>query len=269
MSMILAAPPRCSFSGRHVRVEAAEQEARGRTRTAATLVRSCEPSVLNCLRVARAARVLDLEQLAVVVERPAVEGAGEGGPVVLLAPAEHRALVAAGVDQRVQLAVLVAGDHDRLPAHVDRQVVVVVRQLALVGQVDPVALEDVLHLQLEDVGVGERVAPAPVDPPLGIDLQRGVDLRPELVGGAAVRHVRCPSVAEGLPSIGPRCRAVASSSTSGRDAREPARGPAAIGSPAWPQECAFALEEHLGPTGPRTPPGGNLGASPGPRSPAR
>jgi hypothetical protein len=37
-----------------------------------------------------------------------------------------------------------------------------------VGEVDPVALEDVLHLQLEQVGIGERLAATAVAPVLGI-----------------------------------------------------------------------------------------------------
>ena len=243
---------------RHVRVEAAEQEAPVglEPRDLGQVVRAVG---LERLRVARAARVLDLEQLAGVVERPAVEGAGEGGAVVLLAPAEHGALVAAGVDQRVQLAVAVAGEHDRLAAHVHRQVVAVVRQLGLVGQVDPVALEDVPHLELEDVGVGERVAPAPVDPPRRIDVERGVDLRPELVDGAAERHVRSPPVAEGRPVAAPG-EAVARPATrrSCRGRRRTRAGVAAPVDPvaravrsaveasAWRRAVAFALGERLG-----------------------
>jgi len=63
---------------------------------------------VELLRVVGAAGVLDLEELAVVAERPTVERAGERAPVVLLAAAEHRALVAAGVDEGVQHALLVA-----------------------------------------------------------------------------------------------------------------------------------------------------------------
>jgi hypothetical protein len=108
--------------------------------------------------------------------------------------------VAAGVDQRIQIAIAVAGEHDRLAAHVHRQVVAVVRQLALVGQIDPVALEDVSHLELEDVGVGERVPPTSVDALRRVDVQGGADLSREFVDGAAeARHIRSPSVAEGLP----------------------------------------------------------------------
>jgi hypothetical protein len=121
-----------------------------------------------------------------------VERAGEGAPVVLLATAEHRALVAAGVDQRVQLTFFVTRDHDRLPADVGGEVVVVVGQLALVGEVDPVALEDVLHLQLEQFGIGERLSTSAVEPVLGIHQHRTVDLAPDFL--QCFRHRRLTSV---------------------------------------------------------------------------
>ena len=99
--------------------------------------------------------------------------------------------------------LLVAGDHDRLPADVGGQVVVVVRQLALVGEVDPVALEDVLHLQLEQLGIGERLPATAVAPVLGIHVHRTVDLVPDLFQG--VRHRRLTSVGSfALISASPR-----------------------------------------------------------------
>ena len=87
-----------------------------------------------------------------------MERAGQRRAVVRFASAEHRAPVGAGVDQAVQLAAAVAGDHHRLAADVGGEVVAGVGNLCLVGQVDPVALEDVLHLQFEDVLVGEDAA---------------------------------------------------------------------------------------------------------------
>ena len=87
-----------------------------------------------------------------------MERAGQRRAVVRFASAEHRAPVRAGVDQAVQLAAAVAGDHHRLAADVGGEVVAGVGNLCLVGEVDPVALEDVLHLQLEDVLVGEDAA---------------------------------------------------------------------------------------------------------------
>ena len=120
-----------------------------------------------------------------------MEGAGERRAVVLLAPTEHGTAVAAGVDQGVQLAGLVPGDHDGLTAHVGREVVVVVQQLAFVCQIDPVAFEDVLHLEFEDLRIGECFATAPEDPLLGIFLHGGIDFRLDLI--QCDRHSSSPS----------------------------------------------------------------------------
>ncbi len=104
-----------------------------------------------------------------------MEGAGIGGFVAALVAAERRAAVAAGIDEGVQLAAPAARNEDGLPAHIGSEVIVVVRDLALVRQVDPVALEDVLHLKLEHLGIGEDVAADAVDPRRGVILQCGVE----------------------------------------------------------------------------------------------
>src|SRR3954470_18495115 len=82
--------------------------------------------------------------------------------------AEHRAAVAAGVDEGVQLAVPVARDENRLPAHVHRKVIVLVRDLGLMGEINPVSLPNMLHLKLEEVGIGEDVPCDAIAPCLGI-----------------------------------------------------------------------------------------------------
>jgi hypothetical protein len=64
---------------------------------------------------------------------------------------------------------------NRLAAHVGGEVVVLVGDLALMGQVDPVTLEDVPHLELEDLGIGEDVPGYAEHALLGVVLQRGVD----------------------------------------------------------------------------------------------
>src|SRR3954451_14772641 len=148
--------------GWDVGIEAAEQE------TAVAL----EPGhlgqvvgavLVELVRVAGTRRVLDLQQLAGIVESPAVERAGISRLVGPLVAAQHGAAMAAGVDEGVQFVVLVAGDEDRLPAHIGRVVVVLVGDLAFMGEIDPVAFEDVLHLQLEPLRVGENVAPGTVE----------------------------------------------------------------------------------------------------------
>ncbi|MOA02776.1 hypothetical protein D3C78_1222450 [compost metagenome] len=69
----------------------------------------------------------------------------------------------AGVDQRVQLAVAVAGDDHRLAAGAHGHEIVRVGQLAFMAGVDPVALEDQLHLQIEQFRLGEHVPGNAVD----------------------------------------------------------------------------------------------------------
>jgi hypothetical protein len=122
------------------------------------------------IRVTCVVGVLDLDQLAGVVEAPAVERTGEDGLVVLLLAAEHSATVAAGVDEAVQLAILVAGDDDGLTTDVTGEVVIRVGDLAFVRQIDPVAFKDVLHLELEQLGIGEHVATTAIKAFFFIDL---------------------------------------------------------------------------------------------------
>nr|WP_277872965.1 hypothetical protein [Raineyella fluvialis] len=110
---------------------------------------------VELLRVAGVLGVLHLQQLAVVAERPAVERAGQRGAVVGLAATQHGTAVRTRVDHAVELAVLAPGDDHGLASDVGGEVVTDVRDLRLVGQVDPVALEDVLHLELEELFVGE------------------------------------------------------------------------------------------------------------------
>ncbi|MCY1226282.1 hypothetical protein D9M72_385090 [compost metagenome] len=110
------------------------------------------------LRVARVSRILHLQQLAGVLERPAVERAGESGAVVRLAAAQHGTPVRAGVDEAVEFLVLIAGDHHGGAADVGGEVVPHVGDLGFVGEIDPVAFEDVLHLQFEDLFIGENFA---------------------------------------------------------------------------------------------------------------
>jgi hypothetical protein len=91
---------------------------------------------------------------------------------------------------RVQLAGLVARDDDRLAADPRRVVIVVVGDLALVRQIDPVALEDVLHLELEQRLVGEDVAAAAEDAGVLVVLHRGGEQVVQFGGGVDRRgHV--------------------------------------------------------------------------------
>ena len=159
-----------------VGIDAAEQEATI-VGEGAELVHVVAAFAVEARRVAGVGRlVLDLQQLALVVEGPAVEGAGEARLVALLVPAQHCTAVRAGVGQRIELAVLAAGDDDGLATDEDGQEVVHVGDLALVCEIDPVAFEDVLHLQLEQLLVSERRAVQPVVVLLRVVLEHGLEL---------------------------------------------------------------------------------------------
>ena len=83
--------------------------------------------------------------------------------------------MAARIDEGVQLAITVARDEDGLTAHIGCEVVVLVGDLALVREIDPVALEDVLHLEFKDFRVGKDVASDPVDALHRVVLHRRVE----------------------------------------------------------------------------------------------
>src|SRR5436853_416431 len=73
-----------------------------------SLARTGVNKVGEVVRIAGALGIFHLQQLAAVVEGPAMEGASVSGLVGPLVPAEHGAAVAAGVDEGVQLAIAVA-----------------------------------------------------------------------------------------------------------------------------------------------------------------
>ena len=102
--------------------------------------------------------VFHFQKFAAVVEGPAVKRAGVGGFVAFFEAAQLRATVGAGVDKRVQLTLTVAGNHNRLAADVGGVVIVDIGNLALVRQINPVALENVFHFQLKQFFIGEGAA---------------------------------------------------------------------------------------------------------------
>ncbi|MNR17195.1 hypothetical protein D3C85_1338410 [compost metagenome] len=125
-------------------------------------------------RVAGLGRVLHLQQFAGVVEGPAVEGAGVGRAVTALVSAKHRTAMAAGIEEGIEHPILVARDEDRLAPHGGGEEVVLFRNLAFVGKVQPVALEDVFHFKIEQTGVGEHLALAAKDALLLIFFKQGI-----------------------------------------------------------------------------------------------
>jgi hypothetical protein len=126
--------------------------------------------------------VLHLEQLAIVAEGPAMERAGEAALVAMLAAAQRGPAMRAGVDMGVKLAALVAGDDHGLTADGGGEIVVHRRDLAFMRQIDPVALEDMLHLGFKQALVGEDIAAAADHPGLAV-IDNGLVERGEKIGG--------------------------------------------------------------------------------------
>src|SRR5690606_29353966 len=136
---------------------------------------------VELLRITALLLIPRLEQLAVVAESPAVERAGEGRLVTPLLAAQGGATVRTGVEQRLELPVLGAGDHHRLTTYGQREIVTGIRYLALMGQEHPVTFEDVFHLQLEQLLIGERPAVATVAPGCRIGFHRTADQTFDLI----------------------------------------------------------------------------------------
>ncbi len=101
----------------------------------------------------------DLAQPAVVVEGPGVVGAAEELAAVAVAVAHHHvAAMRAAVIEHVDAAVRAAHHQHRLAADLHLGVVAGLRHLRLVAAIDPDALVDALHLELEDIRVGVDLA---------------------------------------------------------------------------------------------------------------
>ncbi|MNN19474.1 hypothetical protein D3C81_1327180 [compost metagenome] len=84
--------------------------------------------------------------------------------------------MAAGIEERIEHTVLVARDEDRLTPHGRGQEIVVVGELAFVGEVNPVAFEDVRHLQFEQPRIGEHLPLAAVGALLLVFFKHGIEV---------------------------------------------------------------------------------------------
>ena len=89
------------FQRQHIWVDTSEQEA-AIASEGAQLLHVVAAFAVEAWRIASIGRlVLDLQQLAAVAERPAMERAGEGGAVALLVAAQDGTAVCTGISQRV------------------------------------------------------------------------------------------------------------------------------------------------------------------------
>jgi hypothetical protein len=140
---------------RRVLVPGAEPEA-----VVAAELRHRDQTELLLHKLALAVVVLagGVQQLAVVLVGPAVVRALEEGGVVAVGPRDAHAAVAAGVEEGVDLALVVAYQHDRIHAAGARDEVARLRDLAVVPDEEPRLAEDPLELEFEDLRVGEDAA---------------------------------------------------------------------------------------------------------------
>src|SRR5258708_10724350 len=138
----------------HIRIEASEQEAAIglEPRNLFQIVRAF---VVELLGITGTVRVFHLQQLSGIAECPTMERAGECRLAAALVTAKHCATMTAGIDERVELVVLAAGDKDGLSSHPGRDIVILVRNLTLMREIHPVSLKQMLHLQLKELCIGE------------------------------------------------------------------------------------------------------------------
>jgi hypothetical protein len=87
---------------------------------------------------------------AVELVGPLVIGADELCRRAFLGVADAAAAMAAGIVEGVDLALLVAHQHDRIVADLHGDVAARLRQLAIMADEQPVAIPDQLHVELED-----------------------------------------------------------------------------------------------------------------------
>src|SRR4029077_12061936 len=90
----------------------------------------------------------------VEVVGPTVIAANEFRRVALVGRHDHGAAVGALVVDHPHLSLLVAHQNDRLAPHARGEIVAGLFDLALVPDIDPGGVEDALHLDVEDGGVG-------------------------------------------------------------------------------------------------------------------
>src|SRR5207253_1470362 len=79
------------------------------------------------------------------------------------------------IHHAVEAAILRPAEDNRSAADPGRKVVIRVRDLAFVREVHPITLEDVLHLEVKELTIGEDIPAATKDSRIGIVDYRGLD----------------------------------------------------------------------------------------------
>ncbi len=135
---------------RRVGIERAEDEAA--IAVDARHLRDVELRVLEIAGIA--VRPRHGAQLAGDEEAPAVIRAGEHVGIAALEPAERGAAMGAAVEQRADFPVGIAQQNDRAQAELGGDEIVVVRDLAVVAEIDPDRAADIRQFRLEDRRIG-------------------------------------------------------------------------------------------------------------------
>jgi hypothetical protein len=126
--------------------------------------------------------VLDLEQLAGVIEGPAMKRTGKTAFIAMLAAAQHGAPVGTGIDKGIQAAVFAACQKHGLAANIGSEVIIHIGQLAFMRQVNPIAFKNMLHLQLEQIRIREDVTTAAIHACFLVFFQGSIKQVPDIVG---------------------------------------------------------------------------------------
>ncbi len=113
-----------------------------------------EPMIFALERRAVARRHRHAQQAAVIGIGPGVIGAAEETAVADLVLTHGGAAMAAAVHERGHAAVREPRNDDGMTTDVGGLVVALLGDLAIVPEIDPGAIEDPLHLERKDLGVG-------------------------------------------------------------------------------------------------------------------
>ena len=87
-----------------------------------------------------------------------MERAGVSGFVAAFVTAQLRTAVRTGIDHGIELTVFIAGNQHGLATNVGGVIVVVIGNLAFVGQENPIAFKNVFHFQIKQGLIGEHRA---------------------------------------------------------------------------------------------------------------
>ena len=138
--------------------------------------------------------VLDTDTFAGTFIAPPVEATRDGLRIALFERGDDGAAMGARIDERLDRAVLLAMDEDRLAADMRCIVIAGVRHLAFMAQKVPQLLEAEFHLGIVDIFILEDRA---VQPEFVIRFRPVVDAVGQVDAGSFISHGRAPEMPSG------------------------------------------------------------------------